>query len=375
MTAQDCVLRAEDLELLIQAIRARGHQVIGPTVKDGAITYGEIHTSADLPQGWSDQQEKGHYRLVRNDTPAYFAYAVGAGAWKQFLQLPRRQVWQARQSDGDLNFVEVIDVAPRVAFLGVRSCELHAIEIQDRVFSGGSFQNESYSERRDNALLIAVNCTAPAATCFCTAMNTGPRVTLPADLTMTEVIGADEHYFLIGSGSQQGRDILGDLPLAPATEAQRNAEESAVRGAAQKMESGPRQFNSADVKDLLYRNYDSPLWEQVADRCLSCANCTMACPTCFCSTVEDSTDLSGEHAERWERWDSCFTGEFSYISGGSVRPDTKSRYRQWMTHKLATWHDQFGTSGCVGCGRCITWCPVGIDFTEEIHTLREMEKP
>lgn len=374
MTTQDYVLRAEDLELLIQAIRVRGHQVIGPTVKNGAITYGEIHSSVDLPQGWSDQQEKGFYRLASNNSQAYFAYAVGAGSWKQFLQLPRRQVWQARKSDGGLNFVEVVDVAPRVAFLGVRSCELHAMEIQDRVFSGVQFQNESYTERRGNAFVIAVNCTTPAATCFCTAMKTGPEVTSPADLTMTEVISSDEHYFLIKSGSQQGSEILGELPLVPATERERKAEEGALHDAVQQMETGPRQFDNSDVKDLLYRNYESPLWDQVADRCLSCANCTMACPTCFCSTVEDTTDLSGDIAERWERWDSCFTGEFSYITGGSVRPDTKSRYRQWMTHKLATWHDQFGSSGCVGCGRCITWCPVGIDFTEEIHKMREMEQ-
>ena len=100
----------------------------------------------------------------------------------------------------------------------------------------------------------------------------------------------------------------------------------------------------------------------------------MVCPTCFCTTVEDHSDLAGETAERVRSWDSCFTLDFSYVHGGSVRTETQSRYRQWMTHKLASWIDQFGTSGCVGCGRCITWCPVGIDITEEAAAIRQTRR-
>ncbi len=134
-----------------------------------------------------------------------------------------------------------------------------------------------------------------------------------------------------------------------------------------------RTMDTAGLKDLLCRNYEHPRWDEVAARCLACANCTMACPTCFCTTVEDVTDLTGTHAERWRKWDSCFSLDFSYIHGGSVRSSARARYRQWMTHKLATWMDQFGTSGCVGCGRCITWCPVAIDITEEVRAIRESE--
>ena len=120
------------------------------------------------------------------------------------------------------------------------------------------------------------------------------------------------------------------------------------------------------MQELLQGNLEHPRWDDVAERCLTCGNCTMVCPTCFCTTVEDHSDLAGRRAERKRRWDSCFTMDFSYIHGGSVRDQARSRYRQWMTHKLASWIDQFGTSGCVGCGRCITWCPVGIDITEEV---------
>ncbi|QIL89212.1 4Fe-4S dicluster domain-containing protein [Microbulbifer harenosus] len=370
---QKFLLQADDLDVLIQVIAREGHRLIGPTLRDGAIVYDDIHSVSDLPRDWTDDQEKGRYRLRKRGDGAYFGYAAGPHSWKQFLQLPRRPVWRAERDANGVQIIAIEEMAPRLAFMGVRSCELHAIAIQDRVFLEGPFRNDDYDKRRQPLLLIAVNCTAPAATCFCTSMNTGPEVTLPADLTMTEVMDGDAHYFLIDAGTGRGEHILKQLPLTPAQARQQALAQKSIQHAAEQMEQGPRSFDSSDVKDLLYRNYESPEWELVADRCLSCANCTMACPTCFCSTVEDTTDLTGENAERWERWDSCFTADFSYITGGAVRADTRSRYRQWMTHKLATWHDQFDSSGCVGCGRCIAWCPVGIDLTEELLRIREME--
>ena len=371
---QEFVLEAEDLDLLIRAICGEGYELWGPVLRDSAIIYDRVESAADLPRGWTDEQEKGTYRIKRRDDDAYFGYAAGPHSWKKFLQLPRRPVWRAQKNTHGLEITEIVEEAPSMAFLGVRSCELHAIAIQDRVFVDDNYCNDSYANRRAKLFMVAVNCTSAAATCFCTSMNTGPEVTLPSDLVMTEVIEGAEHYFLIGSGTPRGERVLLQLPVTPAASRQVQLAQSAVQGAVQQMDGGPRSFDSSDLKELLYRNYESPSWDLVADRCLSCANCTMACPTCFCSTVEDTTDLNGDHAERWERWDSCFTGDFTYISGGSVRADTRSRYRQWMTHKLATWHDQFGSSGCVGCGRCIAWCPVGIDLTEEIARIRELDK-
>jgi ferredoxin len=130
-----------------------------------------------------------------------------------------------------------------------------------------------------------------------------------------------------------------------------------------------RSLDTADLPGLLARNLEHPRWEEVAKRCLSCGNCTLVCPTCFCSDVSDVSDVSGT-VERQRRWASCFDLDHSYLHGGPVRLTTASRYRQWLTHKLSTWWDQFDESGCVGCGRCLTWCPVGIDLTEEAAAIR-----
>ncbi len=232
------------------------------------------------------------------------------------------------------------------------------------------FTDPTYHSRRNNVCIVAVNCGQAGGTCFCTSMETGPKATDGFDIALTEVLDAGRHYFVVEVGTELGAELLQAIPHRNATKDDRQLAEDIVANTAEHM---GRSMDTRGIKDLLYRNMDHPRWEDVATRCLTCSNCTMVCPTCFCTTVEDVTDLTGEHAERWRKWDSCFTMDFSYIYGGSIRTSTKSRYRQWMTHKLASWIDQFGTAGCVGCGRCITWCPVAIDITEEVRAIRDSE--
>jgi ferredoxin len=366
------VVPPEALAVLVAALRSRGFRVLGPTVENGAIVYAELDGADDLPIGWTDRQDGATYRLERRDDEARFGYAVGPHSWKQFLFPARTRLWRAAQNgNGEFELEEEPPEDAPLAFIGVRACELHAIDIQDRIFVGGRFVDRDYAARREDAFIVAVNCFEPGGTCFCVSMGTGPRVEAGYDLAVTEVLEG-EHRLLVEAGSERGAEVLRQLDGRPAAEVDVAAAERAVEGAVGKM---GRQMYAGDLRELLAENLEHPRWDDVAERCLSCGNCTMVCPTCFCSSVEETTDLTGEHAERWRTWDSCFSLEHSYIHGGSVRPTGRSRYRQWMTHKLGTWHDQFGTSGCVGCGRCITWCPVAIDITEEVAAIRGSDGP
>ena len=363
-------VEARELDALLGALRERGHTLLGPTVRDGAIVLDEIGGICDLPAGWTDEQDGGRYRLRRRDDGALFGYAVGPHAWKRYLHPPAVVRWRARRDDG--GFVAEPDKAPppRYAFVGVRPCELAAIRVQDRVFLGGSFVDPAYRSRRESAFVLAVDCGSPAGTCFCASMGTGPKAGPGFDLALTEVIDAGRHELVVEVGSERGAEVAGAVPHRPAEPADLEAARAVTAGAAGRM---GRSLDTDGLKDLLYRRYEDPRWDEVAKRCLACSNCTMVCPTCFCATVEDETDLVGKATERRRIWDSCFSQEFSYVHGGSVRTSGGARYRQWITHKLATWHDQFGVSGCVGCGRCITWCPVGIDITAEARALRQGE--
>jgi len=362
------VLEHANLDDLFSALSKRGYRLIGPAVREGAIVYDEVKSVADLPAGWTDEQEGGTYRLKRRSDDALFGYAVGPHSWKKFLHPPVVRIWQADRKGGAFQVTEEKPDTQKTAFIGVRSCDLHAIGVQDKVFLTGRYVDPLYKARREQAFIVAINCGQAGGTCFCVSMGTGPRAESGFDLALTEVSEQDRHYFTVEVGSERGAEVLTELPHREAQEAERTAAEDCAAKAAQEM---GRRMDTTNIKELLYQNYEHPRWEQVAARCLTCANCTMVCPTCFCTTVEDVTDLQGEHAERWQKWDSCFTKDFSYIHGGSIRATPKARYRQWMTHKLATWIDQFGTSGCVGCGRCITWCPVAIDITEEVRAIRQ----
>ena len=363
------VLQASEIGRLLEALARRGFAVHGPTVRDGAIVYDRIESTNDLPKGWTDDQEPGHYRLKKREDEALFGYVVGPQSLKKYLHPAEVRLLSAERQDGTFRILNN-ETTPKqtFAFIGARACELAAVGVQDRVLMEDKYADPIYKEQRSGAFIVAVQCTRSAKTCFCASMGTGPRARAGFDLALTELIGEGGHRFVVETGSQRGEEVLAELQSAPATEADLQAAETAVEGAARQQ---VRSIDQAGIKELLYQNFEHPRWDDVAKRCLTCANCTMVCPTCFCTTVEDVTDVTGDHAERWRRWDSCFTLNFSYIHGGNIRNSSKARYRQWMTHKLASWIDQFGHSGCVGCGRCITWCPVGIDITEEVRAIRE----
>ena len=361
---QRTVMPRAGLEPLIAALRDRGHRVVGPVRRDGILVYDDIAGMADLPVGWGEEQDGGRYRLRRRDDDALFGHTVAAQSWKRFLHPPEVELWRARRSGDGFEPVPPAPPGAPLALIGVRGCDLAAIGVLDRVLSAGSHADPVHAARKQGLFVVAVNCGTAAATCFCTSMGTGPRAGPGFDLALTELVAED--LFLVEVGSVAGREIAAALPLRSAGAAEIAAAERLTAATARSI---TRRMPAEGVPDLLTRNPEHPRWDEVAARCLACGNCTMVCPTCFCTSVEDSTDLSGDEAIRRRHWASCFTLDFSHVHGGPVRASGRSRYRQWLTHKLATWHAQFGGSGCTGCGRCITWCPVGIDLTEEVAAI------
>ncbi len=361
------VVSAKGLDDLIRTLKDDGYSVIGPSLTDNAIVLARIDSGSDLPLGWTDVQGPGSYRLEKTGDSSRFSYNVGPTSWKRFLHPPAVELVRIRRRDGTLQFSQSDPETHRMAFIGVRACELAAIAIQDEVFLGSRTVDRTYSARRNDLLIVAVNCGVAGANCFCASMGTGPRCMSGFDLVVTEIIDGDRVEYLIESGSLAGIELLTRLDgRVPQPEDKTNADLAVTK--AEKMMG--RAMSTSGIRDLLVNQPDHPRWAEVAQRCLTCGNCTMACPTCFCTTTTDAVTLDGE-AIRTRKWDSCFSLDFSGLHGHAVRSSSLSRYRQWMTHKLATWHDQFGTSGCVGCGRCITWCPVGIDIREEVAAIGE----
>ena len=359
---------------LVSLLISKGYTVIAPVRRDEVIALAPITAADQIARGCRDAQDAGTYRLGPGDPDLTFQYAVGPDSPTRFLFPPSQRLAQFHFEKDRLILDAGSEQVPKLAFLGIRPCDLAAMRLQDRVFGAddpGTLRCESegfYVEARRQALIIAVNCTCPAGTCFCASMGTGPEVTGDFDLALTELRGG----FLLATGSQRGRNLAGELPTRRASAAERELAELKIHAAHEHM---GRKLNTAGLKQILDETIEHPEFDEVAKRCLSCGNCTLVCPTCFCSTVTDGTSLADTSATRSRQWESCFTHQFTYTTAGPVRNTIRGRYRHWLRHKLCTWFDQFGTSGCVGCGRCITWCPAAIDITAEAAQIRANYQP
>jgi sulfhydrogenase subunit beta (sulfur reductase) len=351
------------LQRLIELLRGRGFRCTGPQVRDGAIVYETMDDCRQLPAGMEDRQGPGSYRLQDTGTPRWFAWANGPQALRPLLFAPRESLWKAaRDEHGRLHFQAQLPEPEPVAVIGVRACDLAALDLQDKHFLGGPAPDPYYAARRRGLFLVAVNCSHPAATCFCASTGDGPQAERGFDLVLDEL----DDGFVAAAGSEAGAELLQQLTLAPAESAQLQAAAAQTSAAVRRQVRG---LPSRNLRDDLFANLEHPRWEEVAGRCLACGNCTSVCPTCFCHRETEQPALDGSHSHHLREWDSCFTQGHSYIHGLTIRAETRQRYRQWLTHKLGFWHDQYGRSGCVGCGRCITWCPAGIDITEEASAL------
>lgn len=356
----------DQLQNLIIALQNANYSCIGPQVRDNAIVYDVLEHANQLPWGVRDHQSPGQYRLEKIPEHEAFAWANGPQAIKPILFKPQETIWKVkRDENGKLKFQPENEVEKPVAVIGARACDLAAMVIQDKVFLEKNHTDNRYRNRRQNLFIVAINCTYSSNNCFCVSAGTGPCVKNSYDILMTELANG----FVVNAGSDKGADILQQLSMMASSDAQRQQAKKRVSQAGEMQTKRIPLNNSRGLRDLLFSNLEHPRWEEVAERCLSCGNCTSVCPTCFCHSEADVPSLDGQSSEHQREWDSCFTDGHSYLSGDVIRDDTQKRYRQWLTHKVGSWFDQFDTSGCVGCGRCVTWCPVGIDLTEELAAI------
>jgi formate hydrogenlyase subunit 6/NADH:ubiquinone oxidoreductase subunit I len=360
--------------------------VIAPVVRDAVIAYDDVRDATRMPTGLTVDQSPGSWRVASDDSGHRFGWTPGADSWKRFVLPPHEQILNVRRRDGSFAVDTRATPEPPLAFIGARACELRALGVLDRVLADPAHPDPRYVRRRTGTFVVAVTCGVPSATCWCTSIGGSPRPDADVDVRLTEVDDGRGHRLVAEPVTARGADVLDRLDADVATEVDLAAAEAVGASAIASM---PQRIDGDAVAQLLEGTELHPHWDRVAARCLSCGNCTMVCPTCFCTRIEDVTGLPSARSEsaatddvetdavetdvveiaRQQRWASCFELDHSNLVGRPVRATTASRYRQWLTHKLQTWPAQFGTTGCVGCGRCTTWCPAAIDLVEETRVL------
>ena len=302
MAVKEITFKAQKLELLFSALKQKGFELIGPTLEDKAITYDKLDSTSDLPIGWQDTQEPGFYRLKARKDKAHFGYNIGSASFKQFL-------FPARQTLYEVNLKQTPQVVvtkkkKKLALIGVRACEISALLIQDKVFNKEPYQDQHYQQVRQEAFIVGLNCHTTTGTCFCVSMNTGPQVTHGYDLVLSELISEDYHYFICRSGSDRGLELLSQLEGDALTPIDHTREKAML---AKTSNSMGRHLNTQGIKEKLYAAHDSARWEESAQTCINCGNCTMACPTCFCSSHEHNSNLEQTQSSTTRVWESCFT--------------------------------------------------------------------
>jgi ferredoxin len=347
------------LPKLILNLRSLGYAVVGPKLADGTIRLTEITRFEDMAAGVVDVQAPGKYRL-EGSSSFVFSGVNGPDSAKKFLHPACVQLVRLEDERGP-RVQRAFHADKKYAFFGLRPCDLKAVEVLDRVMMMPQYEDPVYVPLRRNSIVIVVNCGRAGENCFCASMGTGPKAKGGYDVAVTELPGR------VVVDVVDGRmDLMEGVQMKPATEEDLREEQALVDKVTGDLQ---KRIDRENPSDFIYEGVESPVWKDVAERCLGCGNCTMVCPTCFCNIITDVTDMRDGSVTRERVWDSCLSKNFTYSAGGNPRLERKARYRQFVMHKFAYWPDQFGLYGCVGCGRCITWCPVGIDISETVNEI------
>lgn len=283
---------------------------------------------------------------------------------KHLWYQPWETLFTVRRDNGYLTWETPV---VKQAVFGIRPCDVHALLALDEVFLSHAPPDPYYQGRRQGTFILAANCIEAGETCFCASMGTGPGLSHDYDLLLTEL----DHEFLLEVGSEPGAALACQLHGKEPTTSDWDLKEHLLQKAA----AGSQvTLNTDRLPEIMQSSANHPYWEEVTAKCFACANCTSVCPTCYCADIFDETDLSLHETKRKRRWSWCFLVEFGAVHGGNFRESRIDRLKQFMQHKLNFSVGQYDFFHCVGCGRCIVWCPANIDIAQTARVIRGDEK-
>jgi len=341
MTRETKILKKEQLEQFLDGL-IRERTVFAPTKRDNERLFGAIGSA----QGTS----------------------IEAGTTKNSLKsalFPQTERLFLYRQTGEGVETEVPPEEKELVLFGIRPCDARSLVLLDGVFQSG-IEDPYFSGKRKRSLVIAMACATSGRACFCTAVGGSPCATEGSDLLLLDL----GDRYLVEAATDKGKEIVKDR-LFEATDEKDLAEGEKFKAKAEaamdgKVSDAP--MTGKTLEEGLKEVFDDPLWEELTETCMSCGVCTYLCPTCHCFDICDETALTG--GERIRIWDSCQFPLFTrQASGFNPRPTGRERFRQRIMHKFSYLPENGNITGCVGCGRCVTECPVNLDIREVVSKL------
>ena len=310
-----------------------------------------------------EEGEKPHIRLITDDYDGQLKPAsIRAVEPLKALLFPALENVGAYMGGADPG-----EAKQRAFIIGAKSCDLRSLEILDRVFAGGDFEDPFYIEKRDRLTIISSDCTACADECFCGLMDIRPYPTGEYDMNLSKVDGG----FVVDTGSERGAEIVSKHKeffsgAADGQVEERERNREAISLALEEQAEGLR--IDADLRKITSEGFEDDVWEEEAGRCVECGACNFICPTCHCFILSDHA--GGKGYERMKRWDACQYAGFTRVAGGaSVLQRRSERLRNRYDKKFIFFPALMDRYACTGCGRCVSACPGKIDIREILKVL------
>jgi ferredoxin len=329
------LLQREKLSQLVDAL-LEDHEVVAPT---SDLAYGQIRSGAELH--------------LSDNKPTQ--------SLKGFFFPPREVLFESRRTEDGLELVPSSSSdAPRV-IVAARPCDVASLPVLDKLF-GWDYQDSSYFQRRQRTTIISLACDPPPKDCFCVSLGGSPAGIEGSDLLLTPL--RDAYHVLIIT--ERGKALVEKYAqFFEESDEQHNQERARLEDEWRAQVT--KEIDADRLREAL--DFDSGAWEMLAQQCVDCAICTFLCPTCHCFDIQDEGDNA--HAIRLRLWDSCARQDFTEMAVHQPRPNHFSRYRQRLMHKFKYYPENFGRVLCVGCGRCIQYCPAGVDITKALERAVE----
>ena len=281
---------------------------------------------------------------------------------KKYFYHPTETMFSFSNS-GFVSSIESVKVHDII--FGVHACDIHGIQILDRVFSG-RYRDEYYFSRRENVSLIGISCLSDDF-CFCNSMGTD-YVDTGFDLFLSEITDG----YLVRVGTSKGDDMV-NLSKELFQEITQQEIDDYKDYALAKKKGFKRFLNIRNLPEIMDLEHKSSLWDELGKKCTSCGTCSMCCPTCYCYRTFDEVNLDMESGRRRRQWDCCLFRDHALVAEGhNFRKDRSDRFKHRWLHKQQSFAGEFGQPSCVGCGRCIEFCPAKIDMTEELNKIQEI---